>query len=150
VDKSAQRVHRSGAPSPGHRRHTESNESQCKTFQIRSPARAAHRPSAGSPPPGDSPREPSSSCLAWHTPWQILGRGAQPAGTKLPQGHSHLFRAWSSSPRCTPGELRAKAWWLVPRGVSNFCAVLSDLPSLLRMSEAIFPSASSTWFLSPA
>src|ERR1700757_235585 len=32
------------------------------------------------------------------------------------------------------------------RGVSNFCTVLNDSPSLLRISEAVFPRASSTWF----
>ena len=35
-------------------------------------------------------------------------------------------------------------------GVSNFCTVLSDSPSLFRISAADFPNASSTWFLSIA
>src|SRR5437660_9826460 len=34
------------------------------------------------------------------------------------------------------------------RGVLYFCTVLKDSPSLLRISEAAFPSASRTWFLS--
>lgn len=35
-------------------------------------------------------------------------------------------------------------------GASYFCTEARDSPSLLRISEATFPKASSTWFLSEA
>ena len=35
-------------------------------------------------------------------------------------------------------------------GMSNFSTVLSDSPNLFRISEAVFPRASKTWFSSLA
>ena len=82
---------------------------------------------------------------------EISGLGERLAGIKapLPRRRS-AFHHWPSPQAIRLESLERRALWPAQAGVSNFCTVLSDSPSLFRISEAVLPKASSTWFLSLA